>query len=799
MDSAAGAFDLFVIHGRADEAETHRLARALEQHGVRPWLAEEQGVTKAGWQREVIEALRAAPACVVVVGPSGLPGEWARRELEEALQRRRHDSQFRLVLVYLPGAHPLEIPGLEVDATVTFHAGFDDETVRELVGAVRSSAAPGQREISVTPSVETATRISGETTAFTIVRRLLEAHTDYMDGKVRPADIGDGPPAAERRPAAAWLAAVRDLYDPRRTDVLHGRLLIDGLARIEPLLRARLDELDALATLRAEISPHPQTLLRPKPDTVDTLTDYPADVDELGRSVFAQVLARRIRRMREEETRRAAASRDPEREAGGAFLLHLYGPWGSGKSTLLNFLRRELSKPEPERWVIIDFNAWQHQRTAPPWWWLMSAVYRQALAALHARGDRVRALKLRAREVWWRASAGLVMLVAALTLAIGIWVLGGLDVLPAEQTTKDVSAVITLALTIGGLAKGLARWLLVGSPRAAGTILEHTRDPMQTLKRRFRRLVTMIGYPVAIFVDDLDRCQAKYVVELLEGVQTLFRDVPVTYVVAADREWVSTAYAREYADFCAATAEPGRPLGYLFLEKTFQLSAPVPVLSSEAQERFWEGLLRVARTSSPAELEQARADARRKFEELPDEEAIQDALRESDATAVQRQAEREAAVLRLAAPEVEERTEHSLRAFAPLLEPNPRAMKLLLNSYGMARATEILGGGEAVRDGSSHEQLALWTIVNLRWPLLAEYLSEHPDEVDAIAGGGQPGDDVPDGLKRLWQDRDVRAVVRGDAPNVHTGLTAAAVRRCAGRREEAAHGPDLLARAAVSA
>src|SRR3712207_7942290 len=40
------------------------------------------------------------------------------------------------------------------------------------------------------------------------------------------------------------------------------------------------------------------------------------------------------------------------------------------------------------------------------------------------------------------------------------------------------------------------------------------------------------------FVDDLDRCQSSYVIRLLEGIQTLFSDPRVMYVISADRRWL---------------------------------------------------------------------------------------------------------------------------------------------------------------------------------------------------------------------------------------------------------------------
>ena len=72
---------------------------------------------------------------------------------------------------------------------------------------------------------------------------------------------------------------------------------------------------------------------------------------------------------------------------------------------------------------------------------------------------------------------------------------------------------------------------------------------MQAAKAHFADLIDWLHYPVAIFIDDLDRCKGSTVVELLEGVQTLFRDAPVVYLVAADRDWLSDSYAAEYGAF----------------------------------------------------------------------------------------------------------------------------------------------------------------------------------------------------------------------------------------------------------
>jgi hypothetical protein len=839
-------FHAFVSYARKELAPARRLAKGLSTHGLRLWVAGEQKAPETTWQREVLDFMRRLPATVLVVGKRWPPAGWRLRELGEIERRKLVEPSFRFVVVVLPGAKPPRDLSVAPDNVIRLDPKWDAKTLAAIAVALTGEAAPSipvSESISLSESVEAATRVSREVTSFAVVRRLLELHPEYAKGRVSADDLMP-PRGAARRTAADWVARVCELYDPARAKVLHGRLLIDGLARVDGGLRARLDKLGALVELRAEIEPSPDRLLRVKPDSVDTLTDYPAavDGDELGRMVIAEVLARRIRAMRADEIRRHAMDRRKELRQGGPFLLHLYGEWGTGKTSLLRFIRWQLEgdtdavapsaqprrtllarslalfegaawRAAPQRlvsrlrarrrargsrldvanrWVVIDFNAWQHQRIVPPWWWLMSAVYRQGSRALW-RLDKWRWTRLKLWDAAWRikgATPGVLLAATGLLIAWLVWKSGSFDrgkewgsVMSAtESVVKALSAVVALFLTVWGGVRALGRWLVAGSPRVAGSFLAHARDPLETLSRRFATLVCVIDYPVAIFVDDLDRCQGKYVVELLEGIQTLFNTVPIAYVVAADRDWLCQSYVEEYPGFADKIGDPGRPMGYLFLEKTFQLSAPVPALSTGVQRDFWNGLLRVTRPAAQTELQEARLGARAKYESLKNEAQIQEELRRSPGTSpVEQQAEAEAAVLRLAHPDLEERTQHTLEVFAPLLERNPRSMKRLVNAYGMARATEIIRGVRPNEDASSTaERVALWTILSLRWPLLADYLAEDEKAADRIRGGENPPEGPP-WLRKLWRDPAVVKVLNGDAPTVTTVLDAAAVCLSAGK------------------
>jgi Cdc6-like AAA superfamily ATPase len=519
-------------------------------------------------------------------------------------------------------------------------------------------------------------------------------------------------------------------------------------------------------------------------DTVPTHLDYPAKVDQLGRKAFAEKLAKLIRRIRY-ENKKSDNGKNP-------FLLHIHGPWGSGKTTMLyfmsNFLKKELEKDsdpqyETSKWVVVHFNAWQHQRLGPPWWSLMDAVFHDAFQQL---GDRWHAIfKLWIPEWRWRLCTG--RLHYYLAFALFFWILASIvwGIFPNSNNSptslqtlasfaKSLSTIVALIVTVLGLVLGISHSLLPGSARAARTFMESTHDPLQYLEDHFEKLVDWIQKPVVIFIDDLDRCEVRYTVELLEGLQTLFRKAGITYVIAADRRWLYTSYEKYYDDFTNTVTEPGRPLGHLFLEKTFQLSVSLPRLSPELQKQYWQYLIGSDKSKIPEEEDKARNTAQLRLQQLSTPEEILTEISIITDDPIYDQVFREEAIVRLADPEVEAYTENALKHFAPLLEPNPRAMKRLVNAYGIQRDLNILRGDKREMDP---KKLALWTIIILRWPLLAEYLADHPEMINGIDKEKLTIDET---LQKLFQDPSVRDVINGEG--VDTSLDERAIRDFAGLR-----------------
>lgn len=653
------------------------------------------------------------------------------------------------------------------------------------------------------------------------VAAILRLHPEYggqRAGSVHLEEAAD----ATRRTVGDWLREVRSLFEEEKVPRLDGRAVIAGLALLDGDLRARLEDGRFLDALIGEFHEPLEEILTPRgvqlwrdregrpasaaaetteSEETPTHTDNPARVDELGRKGFAKVLARRIIVMRAEEKRNAQHLKDRKARKGGSFLVHLHAPWGAGKTSTLNFLSDELRR---EGWVVVSFNAWRHQRIVPPWWWLMAAIYSEALRELRTkradRGERwlpaqTRALSLQAREWLWRLRGGwpgYLMLLLGAILVLVVWMTGFFSGLRDEdvwslETAKGAlvaaAAIVAPILTLWGLVHAAGRWVFATSARGARRFMDNTRDPMRVVQDHVKDLIHWTGRDVVVLIDDLDRCKGPYVVELLEGIQTIFRDIPVAYVVAADREWLSDGYAAEYRKFVSVADEPGRPLGYLFLEKTFQISATLPPIGGQLHG-FWSRLLRSASLPSELQLEQARERVASELAGKGTEElwaaaraqAREAAETETEAAVADLQVVLETVAVEAAGRKAAEEAAHALEPFQDLLDPNPRAMKRLVNAYGIVRGSETLRGHNLERDRVAEQRTALWTILNLRWPKLGDHLSRYPDHVDTI-GNGKPPREVAVDLRPLFDDPEVAAVVNGAPKDVDARLDADAIRQ----------------------
>ena len=763
--------DIYLSYNPADKRTVDALRKELRDGGLSVW---HEDLSTLPSERERMERFANGLANVrfvaICIGRAGFD-QAQRFELKETAERAERNDDFRYAAVLLPDL-PADFSATTLPDGLGRRPWIDLRTgiasIRTYLDQLREHPvdlpptpprSPDPDDSDLSSSVRSAVaQASGMVSAHDLATNIFRSHAEYGGGRAATMTPTASTSALPSRAAADWVTDVRSLYTPQPPGQLDGRKLVVGLALLDGDLRIQLNADEFLRTLEREVPKLEDALSRRgrvlrRADAVPTLTDEPASTDLLGRKAFAEALATRLH---DEYIRSKARSGGEKAES---FILHLEGPWGSGKTTLLGFIRDDLRNRTP-RWTVVEFDAWRHQRAGAPWWLLFTSVTQAAIR--EAGRPRVR-WRIRWLTTYWRLlliKTELLALLAGILVVGLLWSTGQLS--KGDPLGVIAGALASIVAVAGGL-QGLVRTSTAASKRGADAFLEQTRDPLATLADRFGHVIRILNHPVAIFIDNLDRCQSAYVVDMLEGIQTVLRDAPVAYVIAADRHWLYQSYLKVYEGY-EEGVEPGRPLGHLFLEKSFQLSTTVPRLTAEDQQAYWDRLLAPDGTDEAAVAPETLSAIEDAFAERVTEGAIYQELDKWDRSPAEQRLARAAAVRRLSAPELEQHTEHTLTRFAPLLEPNPRAMKRLLNAYGVERAVQILEGHPRDLE-DPRDTLALWVVLKSRWPLLADYLASNPHAISDIAAGSVPAeltDDTRAYLSALFRDVTVRRVVNGD-------------------------------------
>lgn len=523
---------------------------------------------------------------------------------------------------------------------------------------------------------------------------------------------------------------------------------------------------------------------------VGQLHDHASTEDLLGRTPMAGAIAGQLL---------ALFDSDPTQ----SFAIHITGYWGSGKTSLVNVIVATLKAhtkaglwtlPDPNRY----FDAWRASQVGPAWWalltWLRTTVRNAQRSWWRRRLFEVRELVHR-----WRLAGLMVptilssVLLTASTFLVGVYVWqrvkpGG-RLLALDGLFGLVGAAFATIAVLLAVGTGLGRWLTWRTPAGARTFQRRDDNPMDDVVHHAQWLRAQVDGPILLVLDDLDRCSADFVVELLDATQTILRpDVrdtpPLIVLVAADERWVHAAFDKAYTDFKDAVSSPGRSLGHLFLAKLFQLQVRVPPLDQDSAIMFGRKKLGLSESSGKTDEFTSRSASRSAVEriertdDLDRKIAILHDLTSTASEASDYEGLMDAAVAvgrtAMSIP-TQLALKHELEDYFHLLEPTPRAVVRFINTYAIQRISTHAVYVPESRPTS--ESLARWAILELRWPEIALRLIADPDLLDAWHSSGPESADRHLSILRSVEFQNVTVGVDG-VP----ALTGDDIQRCLGMR-----------------
>lgn len=591
-----------------------------------------------------------------------------------------------------------------------------------------------EREISKRRKIEHS--ISGQRKLTTFRKKILaESMVRFYD---KPSDIKRFVVIAlneliKRRPPIGWTRTATVNPQPARKNKKASSKRKDKEISETPLLTSPDDSAEGIT------------------DSVEVigraLADTPSITDLLGYETYVTALANFIESPRTQKP----------------LTIGIDAAWGGGKTTLMHMLEGRLRGADtykwwekaiqfsktllqthklpvnPPRFYTVWFNAWIYDKEETLWAAMALEIWSQTRKRIGFWKRNLLALKLNGKRMDWGSLAldfFKSLFFSSILAALAVLVLAGFSQWLGKDTAETfdwlksyvkVFASLGIATLLYTIFKDITG--LVLSPFSAG-ISRYLHQPdyaskigfIREFQQDFRLVVESVTqngkWPLAIFVDDLDRCKPDKAAEVIEAVNLLLDSEYCIFVIGMDSSVLSRSIQAKYKEiqpyFDNGDYTSRIGLGRHFLEKIIQIDfrVPQPDMSHIAdfidyqlgRNHAKEDLPRdqqVAESLIQAEqrvgktLEEARLAVQEDFPDL--EPVIQDAVESVEIRAFDDH------------PEVE----RAIKDMASYLNYNPRRIKRFINMYKLqaliAYERNILG--KSISLGN----LACWVTIGMRW------------------------------------------------------------------------------------
>ena len=232
-------------------------------------------------------------------------------------------------------------------------------------------------------------------------------------------------------------------------------------------------------------------------------------------------------------------------------------------------------------------------------------------------------------------------------------------------------------------------------------------------------MMELIQRPVLVVIDDIDRCEPKFIVEMMRGLQTILMSPRVVYLLLGDRSWIEQAFEVYHKDMREIDIGQEHSFGGRFVEKAIQLSFVLPNIGSH-QESYVRKVLAGNMGQQIAKTDLAP---------ISDQEIVTENIEHSDV--IQSPTSRAEMVLQQSSRrEAEEALiGHRLEPLAPLLPGNPRHIKRIINTIFMYQNSVTLTEEEVDLNGDGEwwRLLAAGVVLMVGFPNSWATLTRNPD------------------------------------------------------------------------
>lgn len=718
------ATQVYITYSRKDREFAQRLIESLKSSGLSIWIDYEQILPGEEWASKIEQGIEASEIYLFILSPDSLKSAVANQELKIAVENNK-----RIIPVAIHNVEPKEVPIELASLNWIFMRPQDDfesglSKVLNLIDADLEWLQEHKRLLLLAKDWEN----NGKDSSYLLRGENFQATQHSVN-----VNIGKNPAInmLQQEFLIASQNANRGLFER------FGFGNASQTSKVQSNAAALEKDAD---TLEGEIQP----VEVGKPFSVST--DQSIGVDQLNYSRFADAFVTLIK--------------NPE--ASTPITVGVYGQWGSGKSFLMKKIKealknendskspwfgklissiRRIFAPKTEKQVdtiLIEFNAWVYSGSEHLWASLVTHLYREVEKHLGLRMQMVRLVKAVRRLFPKALNVFLFYAIPGLLISL----LVGFDKIQASWEAANIAFKAVGVSLVGGSLLATLPTLWNALREFGDTLFMSQASNLQKLasKPDFRDQIGImadikaeIGFisqllesrdknrqtRVVLFIDDLDRCEHRKAVEVLQAVMLLLADrdgSPFVVFLGIDARVIVRAIEENYGSVLVKAGING----YEYLDKIVQMPFVIPFANRRDIGNYIDSLIWSKEEKEQVEAkfaakEERNLDSDERIPEVKKEDAPAEARRSTAPPPTDKpvsQTRTEAVPVTFTKPERE-----ALKRCVDDIIENPRKIKRIVNIYRFVRLLFPPNFQE-------HEKIIRWILLTEQWPLHTAWILE---------------------------------------------------------------------------
>ena len=233
----------------------------------------------------------------------------------------------------------------------------------------------------------------------------------------------------------------------------------------------------------------------------------------------------------------------------------IFGSWGRGKTFLMRQIREETVIKK--NYISVDFHAWKYQDTPASWAYLYECLFNSYIDKKNevdfslfginykVKNSFLKIIKLNSKK--YKAWPLLFIILQILLSYLCSQVIGWTSIINVVGASLFLWSIVAFILYGTRLIKNISRYFLAFNYSQYFGVQHIIQKEIKILLNQW-----LDGKKLLILVDDIDRCDEKKIISIIDSFRVMLEDVDVykkiTVVIAVDERILSTAIRHKYKD-----------------------------------------------------------------------------------------------------------------------------------------------------------------------------------------------------------------------------------------------------------